>query len=203
MSTPRNTPDRTDRWGLYLTVILGIAGAFATIWATVGRLIEIAAAEGIPVLVPFVGETSTLPIGPDGTPVEIVVDQAVVTVADPAGATLFALVAQPIVTGLAVLAGILLLCVFCVRVARGRSFERTTVRLLGAGTIVLLVGWGFGSLFRTMGVNGTLAAVSDGSYEGILFETDFAPFFAALALGAIGAAFQIGQRLQRETDGLV
>jgi hypothetical protein len=27
--------------------------------------------------------------------------------------------------------------------------------------------------------------------------------FAALALGAIGAAFQVAERLRRETDGLV
>jgi hypothetical protein len=203
VSTPANTPDRADRWGLYLTVLLGVAGAVATCWVTVGRLLEILTGDGIPVLVPFVGETSTLPIGPGGAPVEVAVDQAVVTVADPAGATLFALVAQPIVTGLAILAGIALLCVFCLRVARGRTFERATVRLIGAGAIVLLVGWGLGSLFRTMGVNGTLAAVSDRSYDGVLFETDFTAFFAALALGAIGAAFQIGHRLQRETEGLV
>lgn len=203
MATPSTTPDRSDRWGLYLTVALGAAAAVATVWATVGRLAEILGSDGIPVLVPFVGETATLPIGLDGAPVEVAVDQAVVTVANPAAATLVALVAQPIITGLAVLAGIVLLILFCLRVARGRTFERGTVRILGAGAVVLLVGWGLGSLFRTMGVNGTLAAVSEGTYEGILFETDFAPFFAALALGAIGAAFQIGHRLQRDTEGLV
>ena len=71
----------------------------------------------------------------------------------------------------------------------------------GAG--VLVVGWLGGSLFRTMGVNGTLSAVSDYTYDGVLFQTDFGAMFALLALGAIGAAFQIGHRLQRETEGLV
>lgn len=203
MSTPRSTPDRADRWGLYLTVAVGAAAAVATLGATAARLAEVLGGTGIPVLVPFVGETATLPIGPDGASREVAVDQAVVTVTDPAAATFFALVAQPIVTGLAVLAGIILLSLYCLRVARGRAFDRGTVRLVGAGAVVLLVGWGLGSLFRTMGVNGTLAAVSAGTYEGILFETDFAPFFAALALGAIGAAFQVGHRLQRDTEGLV
>jgi hypothetical protein len=157
----------------------------------------------IPVLVPFVGETATLPIGPGGAEVPVEVDQAIVTVADPAPATLFALIAHPIVVGLAILAGILLLCLFCVNLARGRAFAASTVRILFIGTGVLLGGWVLGSLFQTMSVNGTLSAVSDYQYDGVLFQTDFTAAFGVLALGAIGAAFQIGHRLQRETDGLV
>ncbi len=66
-----------------------------------------------------------------------------------------------------------------------------------------MVGWILGSLFQTMSVNGALAAVSEGDYEGVLFQTDFTVVFGILALGAIGAAFQVGHRLQRETEGLV
>ena len=197
------TPDRSDRWGMYLTVLLGAAGAVATVWAAVARLVEIASPGGIPVLVPFPGETAPLPIGPGGAPVEVDVDQAVVTVTDPAPATLFALIAEPIVSGGAIVAGIVLLCLFCLAVARGRAFARGTVRLVTAGAFVLLGGWGLSSLFRTMGVNGALAAVSDHSYDGVLFQTDFSPFFVALGIAAVGVAFQIGHKLQRETEGLV
>lgn len=77
------------------------------------------------------------------------------------------------------------------------------MRIVLTGVVVLLVGWVLGSLFRTMGVNGTLAAVSDREYDGVLFQTDFTVVFGILALGAIGAAFQVGHRLQRETEGLV
>lgn len=203
MSTASTALSRADRVGMYLTVALGIAGAVATIWVTVARLAAVLSGHGIPVLVPFVDETADLPIGPGGARVAVDVDQAIVTVTDPAPATYFALVAGPIVTGLAILAGIVLLCLLCLNLARGRAFAASTVRIVFVGTGVLLGGWVLGSLFQTMGVNGTLAAVSDHQYDGVLFQTDFSAVFAALALGAIGAAFQVGNRLQRETEGLV
>lgn len=203
MGTPSTTLSRSDRIGMYATVVLGAIGAVVTVWTAVTRLAEVLPGRGIPVLVPFVGETATLPIGPDGAPVPVDVDQAIVTVDEPAPATLFALIAEPIVTGIAILAGIVILCLFCVNLARGKAFAASTVRLVLVGTGVLLAGWFLGSMFHTMGVNGALAAVSDYTYEGVLFQTDFGVIFAVLALGAIGAAFQIGHRLQRETEGLV
>ena len=203
MSTATTALSRSDRVGMYATIVLGAIGAAVTVWVAISRLAEVLSGRDIPVLVPFVGETSTLPIGPGGAEIPVEVDQAIVTVADPAPATLFALIAQPIVTGLAIVAGILLLCLFCLNLARGRAFAASTVRILFLGTGVLLVGWVLGSLFQTMGVNGALAAVSNREYDGVLFQTDFTIVFGVLALGAIGAAFQIGHRLQRETEGLV
>lgn len=203
MGTPATTLSRSDRIGMYATVVLGAIGAALTVWTTVARLAEVLPGRGIPVLVPFVGESASLPLGPDGAAVPVQVEQAVVTVDEPAAATFFALVAHPVVTGLAVLAGIVILCLFCLNLARGKAFTASTVRLVIAGTAVLLVGWVLGSLFETMGVNGALAAVSAHSYIGATVQVDFTAAFGVLALGAIGAAFQIGQRLQRETEGLV
>jgi uncharacterized membrane protein YeaQ/YmgE (transglycosylase-associated protein family) len=203
MSTATTSLSRSDRVGMYGTIVLGAIGAAVTVWVMITRLAEVLPGRDIPVLVPFVGETATLPIGPGASAVPVEVDQAVVTVADPAAATYFALVAQPIVVGLAILAGILLLCLFCFNLARGRAFARSTVRVLFIGTGVLLAGWVLGSLFQTMGVNGALSAVSDYEYDGVLFQTDFTAAFGVLVLGAVGTAFQIGHRLQRETEGLV
>jgi hypothetical protein len=203
MATSTTSLSRSDRVGMYMTVAICAIAAAVTTWTVVARLAEIVPGSDIPVLVPFADETAPLPIGPDGALVDVSVDQAIVTVADPAPATLFALIAQPVVVGLTTLAAILLLCLFCLNLARGRAFSTSTVRIVFTATGVLLVGWVLGSLFRTMGVNGTLAAVSDRTYEGVLFETDFVPLFGILALGAVGAAFQIGHRLQRDTEGLV
>jgi hypothetical protein len=203
MTATTTSLSRSDRTGMYATIVLGAVGAVATVWATITRLAEVLPGRDIPVLVPFVGETATLAIGQGGAAVTVDVDQAVVTVGEPAAATLFALVAQPIVTGLTILAGIVLLCLFCLNLARGRAFAKSTVRILFIGTAVLLGGWVLGSLFETMGVNGALAAVSNREYEGVLFQADLTAAFGVLVLGAIGAAFQIGHRLQRETEGLV
>jgi len=203
MSTSATTLSRPDRWAMYATAVLGAGGAAATAWWVVARLVEMFSGDGMPVLVPSVGGTAPLPIGPDGAPVEVEIGQATVMVTDPAPATLFAIVAHPIAVGATTLVGIVLLCLLCINLARGRAFHGSTVRIVLAGAVVLAAGWLLGSLFRTMAANGAFAAVSDGGYDGAVFEVDVAGIFGVLALGAIAAAFQIGNRLQRETEGLV
>ncbi|HEY1106410.1 hypothetical protein MUN74_12955 [Agromyces endophyticus] len=194
---------RSDQAGMYMTIVLGAVGIAITLWVMVQRLLEVLPGRDVPVLVPFVDETAPLPIGPGGAAVDVAVDQAIVTVPQPAAATQFAIIAQPIVVGVAIVAGIVLLGLLCWNLARGRAFTRQNTRIVWTGAAVLTVGWVFGSLFTTMSVNGALAAVSDHTYDGVLFSTDFTAMFGLLALGVVGAAFQIGERLQRDTEGLV
>ncbi len=203
MNASPTSLSRSDRIALYLTIALGAVATFGVIWGMIARLVEVIPGRDVPVLVPFLDETAQLPIGPDGALVTVSVDQAVLTVSELAPATQFALIAQPLVTGIAILAGIVLLCLLCWNLARGRAFTRRNVRIILAGTVVLLAGWFLGSILSNMTVNGTLSAISDYGYDGVIFEADWAPLFAVLALGAIGAAFQIGERLQRETEGLI
>ena len=196
-------PPRSDRIAMYITVVIGALGIVLTATRAITRLLEVAPGRDIPVLVPFVDETAALSIGPDGAAVEVAVDQAVVTVPQPAPATLFALWAEPIVFALAIIAGIVVGALFCLRLARGRAFERGTARLVFIGASILAAGWFVGAMLTNMTVNGALSAVSDYTYDGITFSVDVVPVFGLLALGAIGAAFQIGERLQRDTEGLV
>lgn len=201
MSETRLNPG--DRVAMYATILLAVAGIVATVWVVATRLIEVIPGRDVPVLVPFVGETAPLPIGPGGAPVEVDVQSATVLVPEPAAATQFALVAEPLAIGAAIAGGILLLALFCWNVARGAVFSRGNVRLVQIGAVVLVVGWFVGSILTTMTVNGALSAVSEYSYDGITFAANWTAPFGLLALGAVGAAFQIGQRLQRETEGLV
>jgi hypothetical protein len=194
---------RSDRLAMYFTMLLGVIGIGVTAWHAVARLIDVAPGTDVPVLVPFHDEAASLPIGPGGTSVEVSVDQAVVTVQQPAAATQFALVAEPIVIALSIIAGIALLGLFCWNLARGRAFARGNVRLIWWGVGVLGFGWFVGSMLTNMTVNGALSAISDSQYDGVIFQSNWVPLFGVLALGAIGGAFQIGERLQRETEGLV
>lgn len=206
MSTPtptRATPSRFDRLQLYSTAALAAVGIGFTVWWVVVRLIEVLPGRNVPVLVPFLNETAPLPIGPDGSAVTVEVDRAIVTVPEPAAATLFALIAEPLVTGTTIIAAIVLLGMFCVRLARGHAFTRGTIRLVTSGWVVLLAGWALGWLFTTMSVNGALSAVSNYSYLGVLFEISWVPVFAIVAIGVVGVALQLGERMQRDTEGLV
>lgn len=195
--------DRSDRTALYVTVATAVVAAVATAVATALRLVEVIPNRDVAIVVPLAGETADLPIGPDGTAVQVAVEEATVVVPHVAPATHFALIAEPIVIGLAIIGAILLLAAFCLNIARGRTFARGNVRLIFIAAGVLLGGWVLGGLFTTMAGNGALAAISDRQSDGIAIRTDLLPVFAILALGAIGAAFQVGERLQRETEGLV
>lgn len=195
-------PKASDRRGMYLYAGIGAVAIVAVVIATIDRLIAVAPGHDIPVTVALRLD-APLAIGPAGSAVETVVREAVVTVADPAPATLFALWAHPLVTAAAVIAGIVIAAMFCVRVARGLVFQRGTALLAYAGVTVLAAGWLAGSLLRQMSANGALSAVSDYGYRGAQFETDWFVIFAMLALVAVAVALQVGERLRRDTDGLV
>jgi hypothetical protein len=202
-TTTQTRLDRADRIGMYLTMAIAAGGAAVTAWLAIARLIEVLPGRDVPVLVPFVAENAGLPIGPGGAMVDVEVDQAIVTVPQPAPATQFALVAEPLVHGLAIIAGIALLALFCWNLAAGRAFSRGNVRLVTWSAGVLAAGWLVGTIFTNMTVNGALSAISDYEYDGVVFAWNWVPFFGILAIGAIGAAFQVGERLQRDVTGLV
>lgn len=194
---------RSERVSLYLSAAIALAAIVAGGAATVTRLMEVAPGHDIPVLIPLADETAQLPLGPDGAPVTVDVETATVTVADPAPATLFALWAQPIAQFLVITAAMAIAAAFMVRLARGRAFERGTAGLVYAGAGVIAGGWFVESLLTTMTTNGALSAISDYTYDAALFEYSLGPFIAVLVIAAVGVALQIGERLQRETEGLV
>ena len=196
-------PDGSDRLALRISVGVAAVGAIITVAAAIARLSEVAAGHDIPVTV-LLSETSVgLPLGPNGADVTATVDTATILVNDPEPATLFALWAEPIWLALAVLAGLWLAAVFFLRIARGEIFTRGASRLALAGGLVFAAGWAGSLLFSTMSANGALAAVSDGTYDQISMFVSLTPILVILFLGGLGSALQIGEKLQRETAGLV
>lgn len=198
-----NRLEKSDRISMYLSIAMVAAGAAIAIFAAVRRLIEVAPGTDVPVVVPLVGETAQLPLGPDGAGVAAQVDTATVTVADPAPATLFALWAQPIWDAAVICAILVLAALFFLRIARGLAFTARTARLTNVAAFVVAGGWLGSSILTNMTTNGALSAISNYTYESTNFEFSLAPMLAVLVLGAMGAALHIGERLQRETDGLV
>jgi hypothetical protein len=195
--------DKSDRAGLYLSVAFAAIGIVGMVANTIQRLIEVAPGKDIPVLVPLNGESAQLPLGPNGEAFTAQVDTATVLVADPAPATLFALWAQPIVIGLSWSVGLVLAAMFCLRLARGQAFGKTTARIVYAAASVLIFGWFAGSILTNMSTNGAMSAISDYTYDSVVFTASFGPMFAALLIAAVGVALQVGEKLERETDGLV
>ena len=202
MDTSRSL-DRADRIGMYMSIVLVAIGAGLTIYSAIERLREVAGGDATPILVPLAGETAELPLGPEGSLVQAEVETAVVHVSDPAPATLFALWAQPIWGSVFIIAGLVVAAMFFLRLARGRAFTTGAARLAFVGAGTLLVGWFGLSMLTNMTTNGALSALSDYSYDSVIFEVSLAPVLAVLVLAAIGTALQLGERLQRDTEGLV
>lgn len=196
------TISRSNRISMYSYAGIGAIAAVAVAAQTIARLVAVAPGHDLEVTVPL-RQNAQLPLGPHGAPVEALVQQAVVTVANPTPATLFALRAQPIVVGASLIAGILLAALFCMRMARGHAFKKGTALFAYLGAIVLGAGWTLSALFGQMSANGAISAISDHSYDIELFETNWMVAFGALALGAVGVALQVGERLHRDTEGLV
>ncbi|WP_291378421.1 hypothetical protein [Demequina sp.] len=203
MNSPSAPLKRSERISLYFSAAIAIAAIAAGGAATVIRLMEVAPGHDIPVLVPLADEQASLPLGPDGAPVTVDVETATVVVADPAPATLFALWAQPIAQFLVITAAMVIAAAFMVRLARGRAFERGTAGLAYAAGAVIVGGWFVDTILTAMTTNGAMSATSDYTYDAALFEVTLGPVIAVLVIAAVGVALQIGERLQRETEGLV
>jgi hypothetical protein len=176
---------------VYLLVRLGL------------RIGEIVPNRDVAVPVPFADTTASLPVGPQGGPVAVAITEGVLHVSGmPAISLVSVLLGETLRAGTAI-ALIVFFGVFCLRMSRGRIFDRANVRLVLWSGAVLVVGWGAGGLFTMMGVNGAFAALSAHGYDNVGFPTDWAPFIAGLTLLLLSYAFESGMRLQRETEGLV
>jgi hypothetical protein len=193
----------SDRAGLYMTAVGAGIGILMAILTTAERIVQLAKGADIPVLVPLTGENAELPLGPQGTPVPVAIETGTVLVNDPAVATEFAMWAQPIVMGLAVVAGLIVAALFVLRLARGQAFQRGTERYAFAAALIVTVAYFLNTILTNMVTNGSLAAVSGGDYESVTFTVSLAPVAAVFLIASVGVALKIGERLQRETEGLV
>jgi hypothetical protein len=91
----------------------------------------------------------------------------------------------------------------CVRVFVGRPFVRSaTTGICVVAILVLLVGLG-GPLLHGIANTEALAFAGYDDLALLLWDVDLAPLGWAFALLVVAAAFEIGQRLQRDSEGLV
>lgn len=203
MDSNNSRPGRSDRIGLYFSILWVALGAVLAIVAAASRLTEVAPGTDIPVLVPLAAESASLPLGPDGAAVTVDVASATVVVADPSASTLFALWAQPLWLAVVVCTAMVLSAMFFLRLARGRAFSSGAATIAFSGAGLVAANWLAGSVLTSVATNGALSAISDNTYQNWTLEFSLAPILGVLILAATGAALQIGERLQRETEGLV
>lgn len=96
--------------------------------------------------------------------------------------------------------------VLCRQLLDGRPFVTALRRLIGALAVVVLVGGMFGQALYGFGnfqVATELNTDPIGSEFPLMMYIDSTPFIVGFVLALVAMAFSIGERLQRETEGLV
>jgi hypothetical protein len=196
-------PTRSDRVDLWTVIVVGAIVAVGAIGFAITRVAGILPNSGVEVLAPFVDTTASLPIGPSGTDVIVEVDQGVLTVSGLPGMVVTSLILAVVVELVMTLAIVACAGLLCWNLMRGRAFSRTNTRLVIGSAIVLVAGTALGGFFQTMGINGALATIGDQSYDSLVASGSLVPYFIATGLAVVALAFKAGERMQRDTVGLV
>lgn len=94
----------------------------------------------------------------------------------------------------------------CLSLIRGRPFTRSMTWLLSAASGILIIGGMLGQGFIAFAQFMVASELTGDSLQGafpIAAHINFLPILVGIGLGAVASAFDIGQRMQRDTDGLV
>lgn len=203
-TTRQSTLSRADAAALIAFCVAGIAiAAWITVFSVM-RVIELARGTDVPVMVEFIGDTVDAPLGPDGSALSIGLDRATLTAAQlPPIATVPGIIGQ-VVQILTILTVIACLILLAQSTLRGRVFSRRNTRLVMTAGITGLLGAAASRFFENMLANATVSVVADNAFETAVISIEpFGFILAAFILSVIGTAFVVGDRLQRETAGLV
>lgn len=198
-------PGRADAVAIWIFVAAGAVIAVWTMIAGIARIVQVVSGGPVPVTVDFTSTETTFPMSAAGEDVTVQLDR---------GSLIVPGLPQP-VAGIAVLEQIVLMAtivtsVVCLillsrSVLQGRVFGRVNTRLITTAGMVALVGFGTAGALGSAVGHETLNHLSDGEFEGAaLAVLEPFPFvLAAFAFAIIGTAFAVGDRLRRETKGLV
>ncbi len=210
-TTQRSRTERLERYLLQVIATGAVMFSIIGAWAAITRAIYILTSPTVRVD----GMTSAADradlVAEFGSVSDAASVTANVTVSGlPTGARwwLVAADALPVLTGFGVAAVII---VFIVSVLKGRPFGTMTLWGLVAYAALALIGdWGHGVL--TAIAHSEVAsylggsAASGVSTDDVFFlslDISMTPLVWAIALAVIAAAFEIGRRMQRDTEGLV
>lgn len=204
----RNRPDRTLSRGDGLAlVLLAVAGAAIAAWAVVEavlRIIEALRNTDVPVLAVFNGTPGVAPLGVDGTGVPVLLEQAYVTVPALQPAAVGALVIQQVIGAGAIVTVVVCLLLVAVSGLRGRVFSRRNTVLVSGAGIAALLGVALHPFFGNMAANGAFALLSERTFDNVIISVDISTLLLiAFMSGLLSTVFATGDRLQRDTEGLV
>lgn len=208
MTSPRprsQVLSRGDTASFWFFVVAGVAIA---IWAVVRSIANIVAAapnENVRVAAGFFDTVAQAPIGPNGAPVPVELGDGVITAPALPPASLWALFIAEGLFAAVVVTVVTLLLLLTSDILRGLIFSRRQTALVSAAGVVTLVGVAGVPFFHNMVANGAIAWLSEGTYDRGTIQLIDLPTLIGIAFvaGLAGTVFAVGDRLQRDTEGLV
>jgi hypothetical protein len=202
-STKQGVLTRGDKSALIGFCIAGLAIAvYFVVFSTI-RIIELARGTAVPVLVEFMDAPVQIPLT-TGDSVTAGLDRATLTASTlPPIATAAGIIGQ-VIQILTIVAVIGCLILLARGILSGCVFSRRSTVLVMTAGITGLVGFAAVQFFDNMLANATVAAVTDNGIDNAVISVEpFTFILAAFIIAVIGTAFVIGEKLQRETEGLV
>lgn len=193
-----------DRAVLWTVLVGAIAYALVTLIFRAGYVTQVMFAAGETPVALLTSAAVPTDLGGDATIVSGSFTDAALTVS---GLSTFARVMLSIGAGVGLIASLAVavaVAYFCWSLLRARPFRRSlTIATLVAGTAMSIGGLlsqaltGFGMMQAALDIDPAVTVFDVG------FWFDPAPLIGGFAIMALGIAFQLGERLQRDTEGLV
>ncbi|WP_403022667.1 hypothetical protein [Salinibacterium sp. GXW1014] len=200
----RSNHSRADVVAMAFFMLMGGVFAIMTLVQCVQRTIEVLAGDGVRVFAEFIGTPADAPIGPGGAARVVELDSAWILPDALPAASVWALVIEQVLIAASVVTVIASLLALLWNVLRGRVFSRANTRLILTAGFAGFLGSALAPFFANMGANGAFAQISDGTFNNVVQSVEVMPLFAVAFLAALGGTvFGVGERLQRETEGLV
>lgn len=201
--TPRAL-SRGDTIGMLIFMLAGITIAVSWIIASIIRIIEVLPNSDVAIPATFAGTRAEAPIGPDGATVSVILDTATIIAPSLPGASLVSLIIQQVIGVLAVTAFIACLLILSRNIIRGQIFSRRNTLLVTVAGFVGIGGFVAVPFFGNMAANGAFARLSDGDFENVIMSVDVFTFiFLGFIVALATTVFSVGERIQRDTEGLV
>jgi hypothetical protein len=206
MNTARRQGElsRGDKVSLVAFCIAGAAiAAYISVFSII-RIVGLGSGSAVPVMLEFVDQPVEVPLGPGGADITLELDRAAITAAElPPSATVPGIIGQVLqILTIVVVIGCLLL--LARSILTGSVFSRRNTALVMTAGITGLFGFAAVRFFDNMLANATVNAIADNAFDTAVMSVEpFAFILGAFVIAVIGTAFAVGDRLQREMEGLV
>ncbi|MGN6426369.1 MAG: hypothetical protein ACTHMF_06080 [Leifsonia sp.] len=193
-----------DRMSIVAFMAAGILLAGWSVAQSVTTIVQAATNRDVRVLADFSGTIGQAPIGQGGAMRDVELVSAWVTAPQLPLASFGALMARELISSAATVAIVGCLVWLAANVLRGRLFSRTNTTLVAAVSIGGLVTWAAIALLNTMVANGAFARISGREFDNPVMSIPLMPLLLlAFAASIVVTAFTVGDRMRRDTEGLV